>query len=325
MRRKHLKFQAPILAAIFALTITTGVKAQDSIVAPVRGIENAPYAEDNESCLKCHGEKNYLLVDAETGMKKNRRMSENLKVSRDKFYQGVHWGFGCTDCHSYEFNEFPHPIKARFEERLVCIDCHGYDETFAKYNFEKIDEEFASSTHHGIEGFTCWKCHDPHSYKVGIRDAENIRTAITYDNNMCLKCHSNFENFQLLSDREEINIVNQHSWLPNQVAHFQNVRCIECHTQINNDILVAHKVMPKKDAVRKCTECHSSDSRLMSTLYKFQAKEERKAGFLNAIVLNETYVIGATRNIFLNRLSYLIFAGILLVIGIHLFFRIFKK
>ena len=40
-----------------------------------------------------------------------------------------------------------------------------------------------------------------------------------------------------------------HEWLPNETLHFQNVRCIECHTQINDSILVAHLVLPKEKAL----------------------------------------------------------------------------
>ena len=77
---------------------------------------------------------------------------------------------------------------------------------------------------------------------------------------MCLSCHADFDRFMLLTDREEINVVESHDWLPNQVAHFRSVRCIECHTEINDSILIAHKILPKTEAVENCTECHSRDS-----------------------------------------------------------------
>ena len=128
----------------------------------------------------------------------------------------------------------------------------------------------------------------------------------------------------LLTDREEINVVDSHDWLPDQVAHFRSVRCIECHTEISDSILIAHKILPKSDAVKNCTECHSRDSRLMQTLYKFQIKEERKAGFANSIIINNAYVIGANQNVLLNRLSVLVFALTFLVILFHSILRIIK-
>jgi hypothetical protein len=128
----------------------------------------------------------------------------------------------------------------------------------------------------------------------------------------------------LLTDRDEINIFDTHSWLPNQVAHFRAVRCIECHTEINDSILIAHKILPKEQAVQNCSECHSRDSRLMHTLYKFQIQEGRKGGFANGIIINNAYVIGANQNVILNRLSVLVFLATFLVIGFHTVLRIIK-
>jgi len=157
-----------------------------------------------------------------------------------------------------------------------------------------------------------------------MRNTEDIEEAVLYDNNMCLSCHADFDRFMLLTDRDEINVVDSHGWLPNQVAHFRSVRCIECHTEINDSILIAHKIMPKSEAVENCVECHSRDSRLMHTLYKFQVKEERKVGFANGIIINNAYVIGANQNVWLNRLSVLIFALTFLVILFHSILRIIK-
>jgi hypothetical protein len=248
-------------------------------------------------------------------------------VNRDLFYQSNQKSFSCTDCHSSQYETFPHPGELRMETKLNCIDCHGGDETFAQYHFEEIDSEYTQSTHFklGEDGFSCWKCHNPHTYKISIRKTENLKETIAYDNAICLNCHSNFDHFQLLSDREEINVLATHKWLPNQAVHFQNVRCIECHTKVSDSILVAHLITPKKDAVRRCNECHSQNSILMATLYKFESKEQRKDGFFNGIILNQSYVIGANRNEFLNLASFIILSGVLGIIVIHILFRIRKK
>lgn len=280
------------------------------------------YVEDNEGCLICHGEQKFKIEDS-YGRVVTEHMCPDRFVDRDKYYASVHRSFSCTDCHSYDLFEFPHPLDARIEEKLLCMDCHGYDETFAQYHFEDIEAEFTESIHN-IEEFSCWKCHDPHSYRAFMRNSDDIEEAILYDNEMCLRCHADFDQFMLLSDREEINVVNSHDWLPNQVAHFRSVRCIECHTLINDSILIAHQILPKTEAVKNCNECHSTDSRLMHTLYKFQIKEGRKAGFANGIILNNAYVIGANQNVFLNRLSLLVLALTLLVIAFHTVMRIRK-
>jgi hypothetical protein len=125
------------------------------------------------------------------------------------------------------------------EQKMNCIDCHGGDEKFAQYHFEAIDTGYMQSTHFKLEpdGFSCWKCHNPHTYRINIRNTENIKETIQYDNSICLNCHANFDRFQLLTERKEINILKTHEWLPNQAVHFQNVRCIECHARVNNTIL----------------------------------------------------------------------------------------
>jgi hypothetical protein len=118
----------------------------------------------------------------------------------------------------------------------------------------------------------------------------------------------------------------KHDWLPNQIAHFASVRCIECHTHVSDDVLVAHQIQTKDKAVKKCVECHSQNSILMTSLYKFQAKEKRdKFGFFNSEILGDSYIIGANRNYYLNVMSGLIFGFVMLGIIIHTILRVLKK
>ena len=315
--------RATKLFSILFLTAACAVFAQtdDTLKLKPSYFEVNDFVEDNETCLRCHGEEKYLIQDTISGRNLYQIMCPDRSLDRDAYYSSVHKGFSCTDCHSYDYMTFPHSLELRFEEHFMCMDCHGYDESFAQYHFEDIEMEFQKSTHN-MEEFTCWKCHDPHSYKAFMRNAEDLPEAILYDNNMCLECHANFSKFALLTDREEINVVESHDWLPNQTAHFRSVRCIECHTAISDSILIPHQILPKTEAVQRCTECHSRNSRLMHTLYKFQSKEERKGGFINGVIMTDYFVIGANKSPFLDKLSFLIFAGTLLGIAFHTFLRI---
>jgi hypothetical protein len=64
----------------------------------------------------------------------------------------------------------------------------------------------------------------------------------------------------------------------------------------------------------------------MSSLYKFRSKEQRhNNGFVNGVILNESYVIGANRNAYLNLFSLIGFIAILFVILLHIIFRIRKS
>jgi len=287
----------------------------------------SPFFEDNERCFVCHGQNRYEYTNENLGRQVRAMMFSERVVDRSEFYESNHKSFSCTDCHSASYVQFPHPGELRMEQMYNCIDCHGNDEKFAQFHFEEIEASYQLSTHYKLEeeGFTCWDCHGPHDYKINVRNSSNLKETILYDNNICLRCHSNFDQFQLLTEREEINILQKHDWLPNQESHFKNVRCIECHSEINDTILVSHLINPMEKAVRRCNECHSQNSMLMSTLYKFQSKEQRKDGFFNGIILNQSYVIGANRNEYLNILSIIIFAVVIVIISIHIYFRLTGK
>ncbi len=316
-----------ILISEVLFTDNNGPVVQDSYEAVVeKCMANNVFAEDNKACLVCHGKSSYEFTDPITGVTRKRRMNARYILDIDEYYQSNHWSFACTDCHSDNFKTFPPRSSEKLEKHYACTDCHARDENYDQYHFKDIEVEYLESTHANVEGFSCWKCHNPHSYKITARNTENLKETILYDNNICLECHASFDNFQLLSDREEINIVQSHEWLTNQAAHFKNIRCIECHTAVNDKILVAHKVLPKEQAVKRCTECHSSDSRLVATLYKSQSKKSgRDLGFTDAVILNQSYIIGANRIISLNILSFIIFGGVLLVILFHTAIRIIKR
>lgn len=287
------------------------------------------FAEQNQECLKCHGQEKYFYYNdwIERDVKEN--MNPYYIIDSALFYQSNHWSFKCIDCHSSEYETFPHPGELRMEPKYTCLDCHEGDDNFAEYHFERIDEEFHMSVHSTKhdEEFTCWMCHDPHTYKINARTNLSIKDIIKYDNEICLSCHSNTNKYQLLTEQENPNVIESHDWLPNQKSHFQHVRCIECHAEYNEDILVAHNVQPKEKAVKLCVECHSENSILTASLYRYKVKETRSnIGFHNAIfMMEETYVIGANRNTYLNRASLVIFFLTLAGIGIHSILRFLKR
>jgi len=286
------------------------------------------YAEDNHECFICHGQKTYHFYNDYLGRVVKDRMNPYFVIDSVDYYNANHWNFGCLDCHSYDYKTFPHDGLLRMEEMPTCIDCHCGDDTFAQYHCEDIEAAFLESVHSykHSEEFTCWMCHDPHSYKINARTNENIKETIIYDNNICLSCHADIAKYQLISDTTNPNVLVSHEWLPNQAAHFANVRCIECHAEINDSIMVAHNVQTKDKAVKLCVECHSQNSLLMASLYKFEVKERRnKLGFVNAAILNDSYIIGANRNIYLNIASFVIFGLVLIVIFGHAILRIIRK
>jgi predicted CXXCH cytochrome family protein len=328
---KLLKFRIVILLILINCIslLSAGSSLFKTVDEPVQDTSKfvSKFEADNDRCFKCHGQERYEYANATLGKQVKAIMCSERIVHKKEFYSSNHKSFSCTDCHSDEYVKFPHSGELRMEQKYNCIDCHGGDEKFAKYHFEEIEAEYQKSTHFKMEedGFSCWKCHDPHTYKISVRNNTNLKETIAYDNAICLNCHSDYSNFQLLSDKAEIDIIQKHEWLPNQASHFANVRCIECHTAINNNIPVSHLIKPKAEAVRLCNECHSKNSILMASLYKFESKEQRRDGFVNGIILNASYVIGANRNEYLNHISLIIFIGVIGVIVVHILFRIRKK
>ena len=282
----------------------------------------------NHQCLKCHTSQSYSFENELKGTVQKRLMSPYLIIDTTGLRNGVHNVFDCTDCHSYEYTTYPHPANIKLEPLPTCLDCHGGDETFATYQFERIQEEFQKSIHYEAYGdnFTCSKCHDPHTYLPVARNAVSVGNIVDYSNQMCLHCHNDMKQFHLVSGRDNPRIVEVHEWLPNQQLHFENVRCIECHTEVEDGLMVPHNILKKENAVRKCVECHSANSKLQASLYKYQNLQQRaEGGNLSVILANESYVIGATKVPFLNTLGIIIFVMVLAGISVHVFFRIKKS
>ncbi len=324
--RRYLGYSA----LIFFISSISLSAQQDDEKTPLRGAGQSQYADENEqNCLKCHGKLIYTLTDSVGGMTRKQLMSENNIVVPDMFYNSVHWSFNCLDCHSEGFKTFPHSIEARFETSWGCIDCHGYDPNYAQYKFEEIEAEYQNSVHHtATDGLiTCWNCHDPHYYNPLARQTQGGRDYILKSNEMCLRCHGNATMMGLINDENANLVLPKHEWLPDVDRHLEAVRCIDCHTRMSDSVLIAHEVMPADSAVKGCTDCHSKNSILMGTLYKYAAMESRdEKGFVNGVILrNDSYVIGANRSKFISVTGLLIIGMTLAIAIVHTFFRIIIK
>ena len=282
----------------------------------------------NHPCLKCHSQPTYSFYNEITDKQEKRLMNPYYILDTIAMASGVHHNFDCTDCHSYEYTNWPHDAKLKLEPMLTCLDCHGGDESFASYQFERIDEEVKKSVHYQVYGdnFTCSKCHDQHTYRPMARRSDNVLEIVDYSNKMCLSCHNDMKKYETVANHANPQLVKVHSWLPNQELHFSHVRCIECHTNVTDSLMVSHDILPKEKAVRNCVECHTSNSRLKASLYKYQNLQARAGnGKLNTVLSNESYIIGTHQSPFLKLLSIIIFMAAFAGIVIHLIFRIIIK
>jgi len=306
-----------VLLMLILLEFSNRSQAQEKTLAP-----------ENDLCLKCHTSQTFTFKNTLTKHDDKRMMNPLYILDKDHFAKGVHAKFKCTDCHSAEYTKYPHNAELKLEPLSTCLDCHGGDKKYAAYQFEKIDEEFQKSVHFQKSGesFTCSKCHNQHYYQAKSRTSSVVGDIVSFSNEMCMSCHSNNVKFKLISDTLKPALSLIHEWLPNQELHFKNVRCIECHTQVVDSLSVSHNILPKEKALKNCVECHSKNSMLKASLYKYKNLQSRSEnGKLNTIISNKSYVIGAYQNSGLNYISILIFIMALVGVCIHVIFRIVKK
>lgn len=271
--------------------------------------------EINHECLRCHSMATLGYKDTHTGILKD------LSVNPSGFYNSNHGELECIECHSEEFKIFPHSGNLK-SENLYCLNCHQDDPELFKYSFKTIEKDFKESIHFKKFGneFTCFNCHDPHSFRINTRVNPEIKKTVLYDNQVCLVCHNSGTNIDF-TNAVIPDLDASHQWLPHKGLHWKSVRCIDCHTETSS-AAISHKILPKEEALKNCVSCHSSNSVLLQSLYKFQSKEERsREGFINAVILNNSYVIGATRNYYLNVLSFIIFGIVLTALFLHGYLR----
>jgi hypothetical protein len=289
-----------------------------------------PYEDPaNHDCLKCHANQSYSFNNELMETVERRLMNPYLILDTIALRHGVHKAFDCVDCHSYDYMSYPHPAELKLEPLATCLDCHAGDEAYAQYEFEKIDEEVQKSVHYQVygESFTCAKCHNQHTFSPIARNGSSISNIVDDSNNKCLSCHDDMKRYRLIAGEDNAELVDFHEWLPNHELHFESVRCIECHTAVEDSLMVAHNILSKDKAVRRCVECHSANSRLKASLFKYQnlqarADDGRALDFLST----ESYVIGSHQIPILKTLSLIIFFAALGGILIHAIFRIiFKK
>ncbi|MDP2366899.1 MAG: hypothetical protein Q8M25_01460, partial [Rhodoferax sp.] len=142
---------------------------------------------------------------------------------------------------------------------------------------------------------------------LGATKLKDLRKIVFQDNKGCLNCHNSDKTFEKFAPDDEKtpwlkkrrpDIDTLHDWLPNTKAHWNAVRCVECHTpEVKANRLLSHEILDKEKAEKKCLSCHSANSSLKTRLYRHMVKDEQqRLGFTSSIILSNSYVIGATRH-----------------------------
>ncbi|MBF0272393.1 MAG: cytochrome c3 family protein [Magnetococcales bacterium] len=258
----------------------------------------------DQACLRCHGMPTLSYRDPATGGLRNLAIDPKTMALSD------HKNLSCRDCHAAGFEVYPHFEEAR-RERLECLNCHQNNQKFPRALFESIERSFTRSIHYQSmqDSFTCFSCHNPHDFrKLSGQTRESLNAMVTRDNGMCRHCHDSPEGIVGRTGRLFSSLSQTHAWLPETERHWSKVRCVECHTG-GDSARGSHFILSRNHAVRACEACHSQDSILATKLYRHRTREERRnAGFLHSVVMNDAYVIGMTRN------QWLDWGGIALII-----------
>ena len=245
----------------------------------------------NADCNACHseeGERHPPRADMDL-----TKLAKLAIVPPERFEQSVHGKMACKECHGDPYVTYPHGADAR-KGIQSCPDCH-------KALARDVTPQLQSSIHFKLHGeqFKCTSCHNPHVWQKVSKIASPQRIA-AQDNAMCLNCHESDLKYAAFTVKKRRPVLTEvHSWLPNAELHWKHVRCIDCHTPAKTEA-ISHELLPKTEANRNCVVCHSADSSLRTRLYRYLVDQQQerleKAGFVNAFILNEAYVVGATRN-----------------------------
>lgn len=271
-------------------------------LAPVSALATST----NAQCLRCHA-MSTLALRMPTGE------VESLSVNPSEFASSEHRKMQCTQCHGQAYLSYPHPAAVK---RIHCLDCHKRQEAGLAL-FVKIGREFHKSVHYRRhpDRFDCFACHDPHTFR---RWRDVTRKSIAERNQICLRCHASSEQFARITERRPMpNLEAAHAWLPHFDLHIQHVRCLDCHTG-GDSRWSSHDILPARQAIRDCVKCHSTNSLLKRKLYRYQRQQETaRLGFVNSLIINDAYVVGATRNRFLDWAAGALVAMSAIGVGAH--------
>lgn len=249
----------------------------------------AKIAQWNRDCLSCH---------SEAGLKNPPRQGMDMKllatmlVDQGRFEHSYHGAMACKDCHTEAYVPYPHLPNAK-KQIKGCVKCH-------QNPAKTIVPEFKASTHFKghSDKFTCLSCHQSH-YDRKASKMESAHAAAVQDNAMCLGCHADDTRYRALKpDAKRADMAAAHAWLPELELHLGQTRCVDCHSPMADGGALSHDVQAKAKAVRACEACHAADTELGRRLYKKMMLDRPgpAAGFDNAALLSEIYVVGATRN-----------------------------
>jgi len=278
-------------------------------------------------CLSCH-----LHITSIASQYANSLINYEKSVHGRALLAGNNKAAMCVDCHgTHKLQKASHPDSRinHFNVHNICGTCHA-----------EVTKEYMESVHGkslkagNKESPSCSYCHGEHDIQkvpdipqvVFTKSGMNFNIVVNNRMVYCVSCHSNEE---MMKKYGLATVDKAHNWLPRISSHWDRVRCVDCHSSIEPPHR-SHDILPPERTVKRCESCHSMNSMLMNTLYRHQKTLSReKYGFINGTILSDAYVIGVTRNIYLNIVSIGIFIlvifGILVHASLRAYFSIKRK
>ncbi|MBK1644193.1 nitrate reductase [Thiocapsa imhoffii] len=259
-------------------------------------------AAEQHNCLRCHAMPTLAYRSPTDGE------IVDLSIDRNALAHSAHAELSCVECHHRSYTRYPHPRRAAPRD-FDCLGCHR-DDADPRFAWDHIETEFAHSVHArseapNAEGFSCQSCHHPHRFRT-TQIGDPLTWIVQEHNQVCLSCHT-----QLISAASA-----SHDWLPNRAAHWDAVRCVDCHTPADDH--ANHRILAAEDSPRDCVGCHSADARLLARLYHFRSEEDiARTGLIAKAIYNESYVVGMSRSPLLDRLSLAILVLVVLMLTAH--------
>jgi class III cytochrome C family protein len=209
---------------------------------------------------------------------------QDTAIDPARFGASVHGHLDCTTCHPEGFARFPHTGTRASAQ--ACGDCHDVAQKAkdikASIHARRVDPAFG-----------CTHCHSPH-YQGRVSDIADAVEAARIANASCLRCHAKGE-----TERQQAaartRLGERHRFVPHWELHLRSTPCIACHTPSGQETV--HLILPASQALRRCETCHARNSMMATKLYAHLAQKERaERGWVNAVLFNNAYVAGATRN-----------------------------
>jgi hypothetical protein len=217
-----------------------------AIVAVVLSAVGSGYAQKNEDCIVCHGDKSM------TAKRAGRTVS--LFVDAKKFSTSVHASLTCTSCHAdLDGKDLPHSTPLA---KVQCGTCHsGEQELHAKSLHGR------AVTRGDALAPRCVNCHGNHDI-VPVKDPRSAVAPLKVPF-VCGKCHQEGTAVQQTRNIPEHNILENYSESIHGEALFKKglvvaPNCASCHTP--------HSILPhtdprssiaRRNIAATCTKCHA--------------------------------------------------------------------